>query len=492
MVVHTRFWGVIKKDLTTIKDRRVVSGRILILPQPSLSLNALIQQLFSTVDKDELESIISKDEQEHLTKNVLRLPFLSAPLSGLTDHLVTLAQGTHINPSVRASGQGPGQPITEAVDQGPNPQPRSSAATSPVQDGMAPCLGEFYEVSSKTPVAGASAATTTTVAAHTAGKDDVNGLSEFIQPPPSINQPALLNAHFVKRESATDPKSGWRPTTEWEDPIWGWIVVNYIDYGIQLFTAQGIFYREVRLPGRGAGGQTRADASTKWLPFKKTEQQPDSTAQLDKLITQLTAEDGVYLQAFLDMINGALKQSGPAPGEYAEALNCIVGRPLALVNMDNSDADNSDADNSDADDSYRFPIKLGDSHREYDGLVGYFPQIDRSKSTNPPDDGNLPLNDEFDLTKLYTYFGLDQKPDVPGVTPALHQAPAASYARASNDALQVFAAILDPFQPIHGSSSFLSIKELKLLDWTWQQALNHMAAFLHMGPADGDEGRAGL
>lgn len=106
---------------------------------------------------------------------------------------------------------------------------------------------------------------------------------------------------------------------------------------LQLFTAKGVFYREVRLPGSGANGRTGAVASARWLPFKKTDQaqQPGAaaTAQLDRLIEQLTAKDGIYVQAFTDMINGALKQSGPAPGEYAEALNCTVGKPLALVNM---------------------------------------------------------------------------------------------------------------------------------------------------------------
>ncbi|KAK4179820.1 hypothetical protein QBC36DRAFT_307857 [Triangularia setosa] len=57
--------------------------------------------------------------------------------------------------------------------------------------------------------------------------------------------------------------------------------------------------------------------------------------------------------------------------------------------------------------------------------------------------------------------------------------PATSPAIADTASLPRF---LDPFQPVHGYSSFLPIRELKLLDWTWQQALNHMTAFFHMGP----------
>ncbi|KAM7190135.1 hypothetical protein V8F20_009865, partial [Naviculisporaceae sp. PSN 640] len=630
---RTRYGIDTERDLSTIKDSRTVSGRILILPQPSFALNALIEQLFSTVSEDELNSVISEKERKNLSKNVLRLPFLSAPLSGLTDHLLTLAHGTHIKPSVRAKGDEAPQAILEAVDEGTNPmfptkrielmgleldptpygaqihvatnaeapspfkpvthgqlrftklnvidkfgqaihalQPRGSAAGGPIVDAVIPCVGEFYEVSSKKkPVTNApETPSTATTEPHTAGGDDVQRLSEFIQLPPSINQPARLNAHFVKRESPTDPKSGWVPTTEWEDDhIWGWVVINYLDHGIQLFTSKGIFYREVRLPGTANGGRTGGVAGAKWLPFKKTDTTPNTT-QLDQLIAHLTEEDGVYLRAFLDMINGALEQTGPAPGQYAEALNCIVGKPLALVNMgwslelatppnQNQSTLNitppvrklvhpEDSKQEAKDDSYLFPIKLGDSHREYDGLVGYFPVKARTSppSSRPDDTGDLPIDNEFDLQRLYTYFGhpppkdqpktptpspatpgatdLDPKPKSKGPllpldndsypklspyfldpiayspkpkdpdpshdpvtrpsSPSNEEAIKANkaYTSAHNAQLQIFAAIIDPFQPVHGYSSFLPIKQLKLLDWTWQQALNRMTAFFHIGP----------
>lgn len=60
---------------------------------------------------------------------------------------------------------------------------------------------------------------------------------------------------------------------------------------------------------------------------------PESLGQLDQLIEQLTSEDSEYLKYFIDIINSALLFSGATPGAYAEALDCIVGRPLALVNV---------------------------------------------------------------------------------------------------------------------------------------------------------------
>lgn len=578
---HNRYAIDTDADLLNIKDRRRVSGRILMLPQPSFALDALIQQLFSTVPKEELDQVLNPEEQTNLRDNVRRLPFLSAPLSGLADHLLTLSQGTHIKPNVRVAGQ-KSQVIMEAVDsnmfsverigrmgiemdptpygmqihvtpgdEGPSPfkpvthgqlrftklnvvdkfgqaihalQPSASSAAGIITDVLTPCVAEFYEVDTKE-----QQASKNINEAHTAGADDRDGFSEFIQLPPSINQPARLNACFVKRESPTDPKSGWRSATEWENPIWGWIVVNYIDYGIQLFTSEGVFYREVRLPADAAHGRTTAEASTAWLPFKKTDDiKPGAVAQLDKLVEKLTADDeGEYIQAFINMVNGALKFSGAAPGEYAESLNCIVGRPLALVNMgwslelSTSAYKNQSMINSkppqisliSGKDPYAFPIKLGDSHREFDGLVGYFPVRPRSGETE--DRQLLPMNDELDLNKLYTYFGHDRKSETPKSTyplleltsttypkfkpywldpkayytpPPTREVPydaekaSERYSADTNDKWQVFGAIMDPFQPIHGYSSFLPARELKLPEWTWQQALNHMTAFFHMGP----------
>jgi hypothetical protein len=45
-----------------------------------------------------------------------------------------------------------------------------------------------------------------------------------------------------------------------------------------------------------------------------------------------------------------------------------------------------------------------------------------------------------------------------------------------------FGAIVDPFHPIHGYTSILPIKMLKIPEWTWQEALSRMTAFFHFGP----------
>jgi hypothetical protein len=371
-----------------------------------------------------------------------------------------------------------------------------------------PCISDFYEPQM----------VKNTQTANTVIKDS-DGQCEFIQLPPQINQNARLNADFVKR-TADDPPDDprvqdpayWRPTTEWENPIWGWIVINYADYGIQLFLPDGTFYREVRI-----GGPNGALENPKWAPISPDQStQGADTAQLDALVERLNKAD--YATGFWNMITTAMDNLPPAPNAYAQFLNSIVGKPLALVNMGWSlELDGPQLVNQSTDstvqfpnpsllplgpgappsDQYKFQVKLGDKEREYDGLVGYFDVI----KVNPP------KGQELDLSYVNTYFHPDQQmtPLKPLTTddypkfeafwvplfvppfpefPPFDQTPItpAAYTSERNKAMQIYGAIVDPFTPIHAYSSFLPATALQLPSWTWQQAMNTMTAFFHTGP----------
>ena len=77
---------------------------MLVLPQPSFSLAAKIDQLFSDTPPGMLQDYLDEDQQAELKANVRKLSYLSCPLSGLTEGLVTLSQGTHIKPDTREDG----------------------------------------------------------------------------------------------------------------------------------------------------------------------------------------------------------------------------------------------------------------------------------------------------------------------------------------------------------------------------------------------------
>ena len=85
-------------DLKKPHDTRILSGRVLILPQPSFSLKSKVAQLFSDTPPQILNDYYDSTERDYLLKQIDALSYLSFPLSGLTEGLVTLSMGTHIKP----------------------------------------------------------------------------------------------------------------------------------------------------------------------------------------------------------------------------------------------------------------------------------------------------------------------------------------------------------------------------------------------------------
>ncbi|KAK6347972.1 hypothetical protein TWF718_005792 [Orbilia javanica] len=531
-------------------DTCILSGRSLVLPQASFSLEAKLTQLFQDTPSEILDPIITPEERARVLNNLGALAYLSYPLTGLTDGLLTLSQGSHIKPEILRVGSNgqtqvdvveaavfdkagfsennlllvggnsamtpfathkrftsrdycPFKPVTHgqfkftklnvidkfgqalvAID----PKPRKEGPPP-----LYPCISDFYEPQVFTDADGKTYA-------NTVVQDDVNQC-EFIQLPPQINQYARLNAVFVK-PSTTKGDNYWCPVGDWDNPVWGWVVVNYPDHGIQLFLQDGSFYREVRY-----GGPKGTDAGPKWEPFAPDKSQTGSEAQLDLLIERL--QDPNYLKGFWAMISEAMDSKSPAPDSYSQFLASITGRPLALANMgwsleldgppllnQSTAAEVSKPNKALLD--YSFQVKLGDGEREYDGLVGYF------DAERNPSSGN-----ELNLNYINTYFGGGDDPTkVPKnlhmlssdsypypsfkpfwVPPFPESAPydknvitEEQYAEERYKNLRVFGAILDPFTAVHGYSSILPACSLKLPTWTWQEPMNNMTAFFHAGP----------
>lgn len=570
-------------DPPVIRDVRTLSGRSTILPQPGYSLDKAIQNVFKGIPKSVLDPIISETERGNVSTNIGLLKFLSAPMSGLTSHLQTVVEGMHVKPNVRKQGSfvvPVGAAITAARDAGfdsdklmamgaeTDVTPYSALvnfnqspyepfkpathgqmiftkiniidkfgqavcaidpATKPRKDPpgtIYPCMSEIYapgNLKDNAKPADDLPHPMVDPVPNTVTKETVTGSCRFVQMAPNINQDARLNSYFVIR----DPESGaWRPVTEWENPIWGWLVVNYANYGLQVFLADGTFYREVRI-----GGASGATAGLKWLPFNpptastaptstpKTQAEAilqQSMRQLDFLITKLTTPGGSYMQAFFNMINQSILSTASSPTTYAEFLPSIVGKPLALVNtgfslelaehpftgqstLPNPSAipmrkllpsDTPPGPNSPG--FYEFALKLGDKERAFDGLVGYF------DVTNP----GAPLDpkvSDFKLEKIYTYFTAtddfvpnptsdpDPRTAISGDNfPKLHAyyiPPTDTTTTTTHESqLQVHGMIIDPFQPIHAYSAILPMVTLKLPPWRVQSAMKIMTAFFHMGP----------
>lgn len=358
---------------------------------------------------------------------------------------------------------------------------------------MYPCISDFYEPQTIN-IDGEQYANT--VIQNNADH------CEFVQLPPQINQNVRLNACFVKRlpVGSGSSTSKWRPASEWENPIWGWVIINYADYGIQLFLPDGTFYREVRI-----GGPTGALAAPKWIPFQPDSNidpsRPADSAQLDELVKKLLQPD--YLRAFWGMITMAQDNLAPAPSAYAQYLNAIVGKPLALVNMgwslelDGPALQNQSTKAGQTDpelplENYSFQVKLGDKESEYDGLVGYFDTVTQGSETLNLNYINTffvsgdPVSANQSLRKLdtttYPKFSPFWQAPFPSSPPFDKPIDAATFDDRRNSRMSVFGAIVDPFTPVHGYSSILPPVSLSLGPWTWQSAMNTMTAFFHAGP----------
>lgn len=533
-------------------DRRTLSGRIPILPQIGINLATKIEQLFASTPTSVLDPILSSEERAKLLDNVKTLQFLGFQMTGFIDHMLTRSHGVHFSPNLRRPGQTL-EPISSALatSQGfdleqlelMSDQTHTTpygglidlsdhkfSAFKPCTHGQLrftkfdiidkfgqgihaiepdleswrkrpkiyPCVSNFYacETLDNDPKKPNAVLRSTTS----------DGSCEFVQLPPQINQYARLNSHFVVQDGSSSDSNNttWRPSNEWDNPVWGWVLVNIVNDSLQLFLHDGIFYREVRL-----GGPSGSDVEPKWLPFQPPASPPDSSQQqMDHLVSKLSKKD--YLEAFILMIKDALNHTLHTPATYSQSLNSLIGRPLALVNTGWSielaappHTNQSDLNNykpgmtltgEDGTDQYAFPVKLGDWQRAYDGLIGYF----NVPSTAPSNDGST-----LDPHTIYTYFcpsssstsspttliGTDNYPLLhPFYTSPLTPSNPAVAVSPTNLALQrnkhllVLSMLIEPFSAVHAYTGILPSRALKLPGWTWQKALQAMATFVYTGP----------
>lgn len=324
-------------------------------------------------------------------------------------------------------------------------------------------------------------------------------LCRFLQLTPAINQNARLNASFVNKSSIPGfPFWNETENDKPESPIFGWIILNYQNSGLQFFRPDGRFYREVRV-----GGPNNAVLGSKWLPFDPPAASEQTVAvQLDELINRLIdkTDNGKFLKSFFHMITGAVRTMPYAPSEYSGYANALVGKPLALVNVGFSlelatpalKAQNTlgkvPVNEQDELSSYRFPIKLGDAERPFDGVVGWFDtdNIDNGRTnwgkayTYAPD----PSNPDFVLSTPQNFIRLSPYYLDPITLKATGSNRGfASYKQARTAQYIIKTMLVDPYTPIHAYSPILPITSLAIPSWTIQQAMTRMTAFFRLGPS---------
>ena len=267
-------------DPNITKDQRTVGGRIMIMPQPVFSLEAIVAQVLDIAGVDfppELEDLAER--QKFLTE-IRNLKFMSGELQGITSHLLTTMEGSHVAPNMSIPGreqvvalraaaeavadigltdldvvmiqdQSAATPYGSLVDFSSSTHQQFKGVTHgqmrftkmalvdkfgqavcpispqlPLIEGegdytIYPCLGDQVG-----PGFIAGTQELNTVTPLTTADPQLPGdypLCPYVQLTPAVNQEARLNAVFVVPENKpTGGFSNWSRTSDWDQPIWGW------------------------------------------------------------------------------------------------------------------------------------------------------------------------------------------------------------------------------------------------------------------------------
>jgi hypothetical protein len=267
-------------DPQSTADQRTVSGRAILTPQPTVNLAALVAQVLGTAGVTQPSDGTTATQ---LVYEISKLPLISTELTGLTDNLITLGDGTHVQPNLHVPGEttitplaaavaaGTGIGMTEAdftligdqsastpfgsvvdfskalndpfkpvthgqfrftklnivdkfgqVISGIQPVP-AERVPSGLPDSIHPCLGDQVCPSV---IPGSTPPQLNTVTALTSADPQLPGgypLCPYVQLSPAINQSARINAEFV--EPVTDTQgnfTAWKTTNDWDEPVWAW------------------------------------------------------------------------------------------------------------------------------------------------------------------------------------------------------------------------------------------------------------------------------
>ncbi|ORY16104.1 hypothetical protein BCR34DRAFT_137208 [Clohesyomyces aquaticus] len=543
-------------DSSNASDRRAVSGRAILLPHSGINLKALVEQVLT-----DPSVTLSDTEINDLKANVNKLKFSVAEMEGLTTNLLTLGQGTHIQPNFSQPGVEGSTPIPAALAagapigftqsdftligeetaltpygglldfSGASKRPFKGVTHGQFRFSKLNIIDKFGQVISaippKMPLKDPNAIKETifpclgdqvcpgfvrgtnqlnTITPITEVDQDLLGdypLCPYVQLTPAINQEARLNASFlIPQFDRLRRFREWRRAADWEQPVFAWVVVNVADQALQFFTGAGVFFVEMTL-----GGPANSIKSPSWQPFDPPSNPLNTISpQLQSLISAMThpTTGAAYLRSFWEMIAEALASMSFAPASYGAYATSIIGKPFALVNVGFSlelalpplesqvipplqpsiPNEPSDAEKLFG---YKFPFKIGDKDRPFDGVVGYC-------------DADGVTAGVSNWAKLFTYFmepggGTTEQYDprveiVPENFDTLspyYIDPEGSFGdngfvTAHTAKMKAKTLLIDPYTSLHVYSPILPIKSLKLPDWTVQSAFERMSAFFHVGP----------
>jgi hypothetical protein len=495
-------------------DCRTLQGRTAITTQPGDTLHTRLEQLFyQTKDEDLIQN------RDKVLRNVANLEYFSSPLSGFVDHLLTLRRGPHPEPSIedlkilevlglKAYQLASLKTTTrELAPYGATtPLPPDYTTFSPfkpvthgqarftklvivdkfgqVVSGIEPgCPGQnnsaLYPCISPSLACGVLAGKTSDYYPNTVVKADTQAnVCQFFQIPPRINQRARLNVHYMVPR--TDSGSQ-QIASEWDNPVWGWLLINYQNHSIQFYNTEGDFTREILLDkkSRTATLSIGPNVGETRLPQGRLQDFIDRALNFS------------FTEKLFGTLSGAVDSVRSTSADFEGMLPAAFGRPFCLADIGMSielatppleDASlltapkqfrESEPDLKD----YKFPVALGNHTAAFDGLVGTFPAIGKIDTIQT---GYQLYEDRGQIITTKENFA----PDPLYLSPYFIGGSSVSNIQDAHAAeLICISAILDPKCPLHVySGSLFPLVELSLPKWTTDAAMKNMHAFFAAGP----------
>ncbi|MFE9220793.1 discoidin domain-containing protein [Streptomyces lavendulae] len=299
-----------------------------------------------------------------------------------------------------------------------------------------------------------------------------DGKQRYIALPPRILQPARVRLRAV--DSFTE-----RSAPEDDNPVVGWLMLNYLDESLLVHAPDGQALGELRLV------LTTGDESVPvWAPlphavYTHPEDFVDVYPELAKFLIDLIenqpptafADLMTTIDQTLDNITNTAAHDDDAPAQ-------LVGRPVALVRAHLSieldgppltDSTWRNATHPPVEDypNHTWPVRLGDRLRLSDGLIGYF-----SSGSGPDQDTSYgrfyavaPAGNRDYVLPIGTGQGLALPARPPG--------------QASTHRLTL---LVEPHTPVHAVTDILPVADLRLDSELVHNALSNIQASFRLNP----------
>ncbi|CAN5267917.1 hypothetical protein BH10PSE19_BH10PSE19_00780 [soil metagenome] len=297
----------------------------------------------------------------------------------------------------------------------------------------------------------------------------------FIQLTPRVIQPLRLDIDWLL---ANDNSNSKRLLNNCQiNPIAGWILPNYLDQALQIYDPQGKGLGELSLVENNDGTFSCSWNAAFQSPYATVEDMQTDYPWLSNMLQTFVAKDvtkriidpvSAY-NALLELIDQAFATQNSNYLSANQYLAAFIGRPLSLARIrcqlqlqqpaytDQSWAKTLAATATYT--NYNFPMQLGNTNLNQDGLIGYF-------------------QDE-NFQKFYSLYGSQSKNNFTQAT--VDQRFSLQPLDPNIDTPKIITVLRDPFAKLNAHSDILPLQSLQLPSVFIKAALNQMQVTFRQG-----------